>query len=67
MTTAPRTARIQEAKELGLLSRFILADLRESDHTLGSNNCGDSSGRLDGGEQENENSLKRTDPTTTAH
>ena len=33
---------------LGLLSRFILADLRESDHTLGSNNCGDSSGRLDG-------------------
>ena len=45
----------------------ILTDLGESDDTLGGNDCGDSSRRLDGSKQENENSLKRTDPTTTTH
>ena len=52
---------------LSLLPRFILADLGKSNHALGSNNCGNSSGRLNGGEQENEDSLKRTDPATAAH
>mgnify|MGYP006911886663 FL=1 len=52
---------------LSLLPRLILTDLGKSDHTLGGNNCGNSSGRLNGGEQKNEDSLKRTDPATTAH
>lgn len=52
---------------LGFLPSFILTDLRESNDAFGGNDRGDSSGRLDGGEQENENALKRTDPTTAPH
>ena len=52
---------------LSLLPRLILTDLGKSDHTLGGNNCGNSGGRLNRGEQENEDSLKRTDPATAAH
>ena len=52
---------------LSLLPRFILTDLGKSNHALGSNNCGNSSGCLNGGEQENEESLKRTYPATAAH
>ena len=39
-----------DEKLLSLLPRFVLTDLRKSDHTLGGNNRGDSSGRLNGGE-----------------
>ena len=52
---------------LSLLPRLILTDLGKSDHALGSNNGGNSSRRLNGSEQENEDSLKRTYPATAAH
>lgn len=52
---------------LGLLPCLILTDLRESNNTLGGNDCGNSSGSLDRGEQEDENALKRADPATATH